>query len=115
MQVGPRRVDPTVELAMLQYAGFVYRREFVHRAITLDFTRQLETARPLHAGMLRAGVVRLGPYDAAPALADPDPVVRFAALSAWPSGEPVPEGTRQALLADPVESVRLLAVERLAR
>jgi len=71
--------------------------------------------RTLHAGMLRAGVVRLGRYDAASALSDPDPVVRFAALSAWPSGEPVPAAARQALLADPVESVRLLAVERFAR
>ena len=71
--------------------------------------------RTLHAGMLRAGVVRLGPYDAAPALSDPDPVVRFAALSAWPSGEAVPHGARRALLADPVESVRLLAAERFGR
>jgi hypothetical protein len=52
MQVGPRHLDPTVEVSMLQYAGFLYRREFVHRAITLGFTRQLDTARSLHAGML---------------------------------------------------------------
>ena len=52
MRVGPLRLDPTVHVEMLQYAGFVYRREFVHQAITLDFTSQLYTARPLHAGML---------------------------------------------------------------
>eukprot|EP01043_Picozoa_sp_COSAG02_P045185 COSAG02_NODE_4108_length_5768_cov_66.257717_4_plen_544_part_00 len=56
MQVGPRNVDPTVEVAMLQYAGFFYRREFVHRAITLGCTRQLDTARSLHAGMLPESV-----------------------------------------------------------
>lgn len=71
--------------------------------------------RTLHVGMLRAGVVRLGPYDATPALSDPDPVVRFAALSVWPVGEEVPAAVRQALLADPVESVRLMASERLGR
>lgn len=52
MQVGPHHIDPTVHRQMLQYAGFVYRREFVHQALTLGFTRQLETARSLHAGML---------------------------------------------------------------
>ena len=84
-------------------------------ALALALAGDAAARRTLHAGMLRAGIVQLGPYDAAPALSDPDPVVRFAALSAWPSGEAVPQGARQALLADPVESVRLLAEERLAR
>ncbi|MGC6487844.1 MAG: hypothetical protein ACON4Z_09390 [Planctomycetota bacterium] len=71
--------------------------------------------RTLHEGMLRAGVVRLGPYDAALSLSDPDPVVRFAALSAWPEAAEVPASAQRALLEDPVESVRLLALRRFGR
>jgi len=84
-------------------------------ALALALAGDAASRRTLHEGMLRAGVVRLGPYNAAPALSDPDPVVRFAALSAWPPGEAVPDGARRTLLNDPVESVRLLAAQRLAR
>ena len=71
--------------------------------------------RTLHAGMLRAGVVRVGPYDATLGLSDPDPVVRFEVLSVWPASEPLPEAALQALLDDPVESVRLRAKLRSER
>jgi hypothetical protein len=66
MSVGPHLINPSVSSQMLQYAGFDYRREFVHLAlgsaerdaslIGSSLARQLDTARPLHAGMLPDGV-----------------------------------------------------------
>lgn len=68
-----------------------------------------EERRSLHVGMLRAGMARVGPYDATAALRDPDPVVRYAALQHWPQDGEVSEALEQALRDDPVESVRLRA------
>jgi hypothetical protein len=71
----------------------------------------------LHVGMLRREILRIGPYAAAAALGDRDPVVRFVALDAWPEAKltAVPDALQQALTADPVESVRLLARARFGR
>ena len=41
-----------------RYAGFAFRREWVHKALaleSLDLVGQLRTARPLHAAMLPDG------------------------------------------------------------
>ncbi len=80
MQVGPRYIDPTVEVTMLQYAGFVYRREFVHRAITPDCTRQLDTARSLRAGMLPESV-GVHQFEAKPSFAYAAAASSFGAIA----------------------------------
>ena len=56
MRVGPRQVDPSVQPKMMQYTGFAYRREYVHQAMDTKFARMVDSARPLHAGMLPVGV-----------------------------------------------------------
>lgn len=69
------------------------------------------TRRLLHEGMLRAGLVRYGDYDAVVGLRDADPVVRFATLAAFPEDE-LTEALLAELQGDPVESIRLLLQER---
>ena len=70
------------------------------------------TRRRLHVAMLGGGRVRFGDYDAAVGLRDPDPIVRYEVLEAFPEAELTAEMI-EALRADPVESIRLLLEERL--
>jgi len=65
--------------------------------------------RTLHAGMVAAGMPQFGPYDARVGLRDEDPVVRFLTLDGWRPFWPLDDATRNALLQDPIESIRLRA------
>jgi len=68
------------------------------------------------AQLFRTGrAAEMPPMTATPwlGLQDRDPVVRYFELQAWPPDAELPDAVRGALLADPCESVRLLAVQRL--
>jgi len=70
----------------------------------------------LHDGMLRAGMTKIGGYDATVGLRDPDPVVRYTCIKLWPRSQPQPPAELvDALRNDPVDSVRLKAVDRFGR
>lgn len=70
----------------------------------------------LHTGMLRAGHVKVGTYDAELGLRDADPVVRYMTVNYWPRRGDRPSAELvKALLSDPVESVRIVAQRKFGQ
>ena len=81
----------------------------VQRAMAGDARERLR----LHEGMLRLRITHMGNYDATAGLRDPDPVVRYTCVKAWPRSRPQPPAELvEALRNDPVASIRLLAEDR---